>query len=146
MDFLVNLKPNPSPTCSHSKQGNIPTTLHISSNQALWIVDSSASDHMTHLSHMFSSYTPCPVTLKVHIADGSLLSLVTGKGFVVLSKNLIFKLVLHVPNLSYNHLSISKLTKDSNCMAKFFPSHCEFQDMGSGRMIGSAREVDKLLL
>ena len=48
--------------------------------------------------------------------------------------------VLHVPNLSCNLLSISQLTKRSNCSTKFLPSHCVFQDLSSRKTIGSAKE------
>ena len=52
--------------------------------------------------------------------------------------------VLHVPNLSCNLLSISQLTKKSNCSAKFLSSHCVFQDLSSGKTIGSAKECEGL--
>ena len=52
--------------------------------------------------------------------------------------------VLHVPNLSYNLLFISQLTKQSNCLAKFLPSHCVFQDLLLGKTIGSAKECEGL--
>ncbi|KAH9649579.1 protein kinase domain-containing protein [Citrus sinensis] len=39
---------------------------------------------------------------------------------------------------------VSKLTKDFNCMAKFSPSNCEFQDLCTGKKIGSAKEDDGL--
>ena len=52
--------------------------------------------------------------------------------------------VLYVPNLSCNLLSVRKLSKDLNCIAKFSSSCCEFQDLSSGRTIGKARECDKL--
>ena len=42
--------------------------------------------------------------------------------------------VLHIPNISCN----------LKCQAKFFPSKCEFQDLNSGRMIGSARQSEGL--
>jgi len=43
-----------------------------------WVIDSGASDHMTGISPLFSSYNPCSGKDKVRIADGSLL-LVLGK-------------------------------------------------------------------
>ena len=52
--------------------------------------------------------------------------------------------ILHVPNLSCNFLSISKLARDMNCVAKIFPSYYEFQDLCSRRTIGSAKEIDGL--
>ena len=52
--------------------------------------------------------------------------------------------VLHVPRLSCNLFSVSKFTQTNNCVAKFFPSYREFRDLGSGKTIGSAREIKGL--
>ncbi|KAJ4700914.1 Retrovirus-related Pol polyprotein from transposon TNT 1-94 [Melia azedarach] len=54
--------------------------------------------------------------------------------------------VLYVPNLSCNLLSISKLTQDMNCVTKFFPTYCEFQEMESGKTIGCAWAYDGLYI
>ena len=62
--------------------------------------------------------------------------------FVFLSQ--LLNPILHVPNLSCNLLSISQLTKRSNCSAKFLPSHCVFQDLSSGKTIGSAKDRESL--
>jgi hypothetical protein len=48
--------------------------------------------------------------------------------------------VLHVPNLSCNLLSISKITSDHHCQANFYSSYCKFQELTTGRMIGNAKE------
>ena len=52
--------------------------------------------------------------------------------------------MLHVPNLSCNLLSISKITSDLQCQTNFYSSYCEFQELTTGRMIGSAEEKDGL--
>ena len=80
---------------------------------------------MTGQSHQLITYSPCLGTSKIKIANGSI-STVAGKGFVYLSPLLTLKDVLHVPNLSCNLLSISKLTLDQGCIAKFSPSCCDF--------------------
>lgn len=41
-------------------------------------------------------------------------------------------------------LSISKLTRDNNCVANFSPSMCQFQDLLSGKKIGSVRAYEGL--
>ena len=87
-----------------------------------WIIDSCAFDHMTDAHHLFSTYSPCTGNLKVKIVDGTL-SPVAGKGSVHISESITLNPVLHVPNLSCNLLSISELIKQSNCSAKFLPSH-----------------------
>ena len=82
------------------------TTSHITP----WIIDSSAFDHMTDAHHLFSTSSSCVGNLKVKIADGTLSS-VAGKGSIRIFESITLNPVLHVPNLSYNLLSISQLTK-----------------------------------
>jgi len=112
-------------------------------NFSPWIIDSGASDHMTSFSHLFNTYFPCSGHDKIRIADGSF-SPIAGKGFIKLTEKINLNAVLHVPNLAYNLLSVSKLSKDSNCRVTFFESHCEFQDQNSGMMIGRARMLEGL--
>ncbi|RVW38442.1 Retrovirus-related Pol polyprotein from transposon TNT 1-94 [Vitis vinifera] len=82
---------------------------------------------------------------KVRIADGSL-SKVAGTGSVVLSRDLTLNSVLLVPNLDCNLLSISKLTKEKRCITNFSSTHCEFQDLDSGKTIGNAEECSGLYI
>ena len=132
------------PYGSIAQKGVFPQSLSvISDKKAPWVIDSGASDHMMGNPSFFSSYTPCAGNIKVKIADGSLAP-VAGKGSVVLSKIMVLKSVMHVPNLSCNLLSISRLTQDQNCVVKFNSSSCQFQDLISGRTIGNARECGGL--
>lgn len=73
------------------------------------------------------------------MVDGSL-SAIAGKGSIAISNKLTLQNVLHVPNLSCNLLSVSKLTCDLKCCANFLSNHCEFQELETGRMIGNAKE------
>ncbi|RVX01052.1 Retrovirus-related Pol polyprotein from transposon TNT 1-94 [Vitis vinifera] len=110
-----------------------------------WIVDSGASDHMTGDATIFDTYSSCPNNLTIRIADGSL-SKVAGTGSVVLSRDLTLNSVLLVPNLDCNLLSISKLTKEKRCITNFSSTHCEFQDLDSGKTIGNAEECSGLYI
>ncbi|RVW29262.1 Retrovirus-related Pol polyprotein from transposon TNT 1-94, partial [Vitis vinifera] len=110
-----------------------------------WIVDSGASDHMKGDATIFDTYSSCPNNLTVRIADGSL-SKVAGTGSVVLSRDLTLNSVLLVPNLDCNLLSISKLTKEKRCITNFSSTHCEFQDLDSGKTIGNAEECSRLYI
>ena len=103
------------------------------------IIDSGASNHMTGCKKLFSSYVPSLSNQEVRIADDSF-SLVAGIGTVQISSNILLKVVLHVSKLSCNLLSISKLTRDLNCVTNFTSSTCVIQDQISGRMIGNAKE------
>ena len=89
-----------------------------------WIIDSDTSDHMTSDITLFHSYQPCFESYKIKIAYGSF-SLVASQGSVILPNSFRLLFVLHVPKLC-NLLSIHKVTKDLNCVTKFFPNHCEF--------------------
>lgn len=94
---------------------------------------------------VFDHYSPCHDHSAVRIADGTL-SRVVGKGSVVISKDITLNSVLYVPKLDCNLLSISKLTKELKCVAKFFPNLCEFQILGSGETIANAEECAGLYL
>ncbi|KAL6328004.1 hypothetical protein AAG906_031348 [Vitis piasezkii] len=98
-----------------------------------WIVDSGASDHMTGDATIFDTYSSCPNNLTVRIADGSL-SKVAGTGSVVLSRD-----------LTLNSFSF-KLTKEKRCITNFSSTHCEFQDLDSGKTIGNAEECSGLYI
>ena len=136
-----------STASSSFASGNLATSVSaFNSHTSLpWIIDSGASDHMTGSSPVFCAYTPCSGRDKVRIADGTVSS-VSGKGLVRVTPLLSLSSVLHVPNFTTNLLSIGRITRDKNCSVTFFPSHCVFQDLITGRMIGSGREENGLYL
>jgi hypothetical protein len=51
---------------------------------------------------------------------------------------------LHVPNFPVSLLSVSSITKSLNCRAVFEPAFCVFQDLKSGRVLGTGTERDGL--
>ncbi|KAK3023240.1 hypothetical protein RJ639_043352 [Escallonia herrerae] len=127
-------------TGSTAQKGNFLTALYSKAEDSSdWIIDFGASDHMTGDVSLLHECSPCHENYKVRIADGSL-STVTGIGKVIISERLILNSVLLVPNLSCNLLSISKITQDLNCVVNFSSTHCLFQDLDSGKMIGNAKE------
>ncbi|TYK05539.1 Beta-galactosidase [Cucumis melo var. makuwa] len=109
-----------------------------------WILDSGAT-HLTGFSEHFVSYTPCAGNEKIRIADGSLGS-IAGKGQIVLFDGFSLQNVLHVAKLSYDLLSISKITRELHCKATFLPESVCFQDLSLGRMIGTARHSRRLYI
>lgn len=79
MDHLLNLlKSNPPsgiPSDSLAQTGSPPSALSSYLTSTPWIIDSSASDHLASLSHLFKSYSPCLGNKNVRIADGSFSSI-----------------------------------------------------------------------
>ena len=57
-------------------------------------------------------------------------------GIVHCSSSLILKDVFHIPSFKFNLLSISQLTKSSNCDVLFSSSQCIFQDRATKMTIG----------
>jgi len=110
-----------------------------------WIIDSGASDHMTGDATLLNEYNQCTNNSTVRIANGSS-SQVKGISLSRLLRDMILNSILYVPNLDCNLLSISKLTRDLNCVAKFFPHLCIFQDLDTGKKIGSAKMCSGLYL
>ena len=108
-----------------------------------WVLDSSATNHMTHSSHQFNNYNPCPSSRKKATVNGSLTT-IAGARDVHISPTLTLRNVLHIAKLSTNLVSIQKLTQDLGCNVTFYPTHCVFQDQGLEKMIGLAEERIRL--
>ena len=90
-----------------------------------WVLDSGATDHMTHSSHQFNNYNPCPSQRKIAIANGSFTT-IAGVADVQISPTLTFRNALYVPKLSTNLVFIQKLTQDLGCNVTFYPTHYAF--------------------
>ncbi|KAH7844255.1 hypothetical protein Vadar_026123 [Vaccinium darrowii] len=125
-----------SSTATHVTLGN--TYLHSSSRNTPWILDSGASDHMTGDLSLLNDVVKTYVT----IADGTKIR-VQGIG-TYRSSGLVFQSVLYLPQFPFNLLSIHKLSHTHQCSILFSPSHCEFQDLQTKRMIGGGYEKNGL--
>ena len=102
-------------------------------------------NHMTDDITIFHSYQPCFESYKIKITDGSFSSMAS-KGSFILSNNFRLLFVLYISKLMCNMLFISKVTKDLNCVTKFFLNDCEFQEMEIGKMIGCDKEHEGLYI
>ncbi|RVW33991.1 hypothetical protein CK203_116784 [Vitis vinifera] len=51
------------------------------------VIESRATDHMTHTSHQFVTYSPCLGNMKIKVVDGSL-AIVATQGAVTLNPSL----------------------------------------------------------
>ena len=76
-----------------------------------WILDSGATYHLSSSSEHFVSYISCNRNEKIRIVDG-FLALIVGKGQIFLFDKFSLHNVLHVSRISYNLLSISKITHE----------------------------------
>ena len=94
---------------------------------------------MTSITQKFVSLNMSTAHPSVKIADGTHSS-VLGSGVVQAPPSLTFTDVLYVSRFPVSLLSISQLTKQSNCKITFFPSHCVFQDLSTRKKIGSKHE------
>ena len=126
------------PTLGTIAQLGMPQSLDLISvdGKNPWILGSRATYHLTGSSEHFVSYTSSAGNEKIRIANGSLASIVA-KGQIVLDGSSLQN-VLHVPKLSYNLLSISKITRELHCKVTFLPGSLCFRDLSSERTIGTA--------
>ncbi|KAJ0013334.1 hypothetical protein Pint_20273 [Pistacia integerrima] len=96
-------------------------------NSGAWLLDSSATDHMT-FSTMDFITTSLPKRTTIANANG-VTSPVSGAGIVALSLMLQLHNTLLVPSLSHKLLSVSQLTSDLNCMVLIYPTFYLVQDI-----------------
>jgi len=89
---------------------------------------------------ILSNYEPCDQGIFIFLADCTT-SLAKGRAYIA---RLTLKSVLYVPDLTCNLLSMNKLTKERGCVVTFSQSHCIFQDLSSGKMIGCTKENEGL--
>ena len=127
----------PAPSSGFAHTGN-PISAYTASSHIPWIIDSGATNHMTSCSSLFDTYSTCSGKDKVRVADGSL-STISGKGSIQCSPSLSLSSVLHIPTFDTNLLSVSSLTRSANCSVTFFPTHCVFQELETGKVIGSGK-------
>ena len=105
-----------------------------STNPDCWIMDSGATCHISNNRSLFVEYESLDESQSVTLGDGHTLEAV-GKGVVALKleleggKTITGRLhdVLYVPELAYNLLSISKVTKLGK-RVDFYKSHCNIID------------------
>ena len=121
-----------------------PTALASSSSTRTWVIDSGTTDHKRRMHPNFHTYAQISHG-RVCIADGTFMR-ETREGTIDVLSNLSLSSVLHAPQFSFNLKYVSSLTKNHNCSVKFYPSHCVFQDLRTGQMIGGGRESNCLYI
>ncbi|XP_071739152.1 uncharacterized protein [Rutidosis leptorrhynchoides] len=124
----TRLKESVKPTTSTVAFAETCNDTCLLSSTSKWVIDSGASDHMTGNNHLYSDFNTH--SSYVTIANGTT-SLVLGSGTINLTPSISLSSVLCLPNFSFNLLSVSKLTRDLNCVALLFPDSCIFQDLST---------------
>ncbi|RVW73875.1 hypothetical protein CK203_059917 [Vitis vinifera] len=71
---------------------------------------------------------------------------IKGSGTVKPTSSITLFSVLNLPNLAFNLISVSKLTKNLNCSVSVFPDHCVFQDLMTKRTFGKGHVSDGLYI
>ena len=104
-----------------------------------WILDSSASDHISGNKSSFSSISFPKTPYFVTVASGSKVAS-QGIGQVSLFPSLKLNSVLFIPHCSYNLISLSQLTRSLNCSITFYVNSFVIQEHGTGHLIGEERE------
>ncbi|KAI5349877.1 hypothetical protein L3X38_002768 [Prunus dulcis] len=106
-----------------------------------WIIDTSASDHMTYDAKFFDELSSNTRDPYITSANG-LPSPIIGEGTISLTPTLSLSRALLVPNIHYNLLFVGRLLDTLNVSATFYPTHLSFQDLKTHEMIGHVFRTD----
>ncbi|KAK9671820.1 hypothetical protein RND81_12G056700 [Saponaria officinalis] len=107
------------------------------------IIDTGASDHMTHDLALLRDVKLLPRPIRVGLPDGSL-KYVHHIGTVVISPHIKLLNVLWVPNFKQNLLFVGMLIDHTNLCVLFYPHHCVFQDLSSKVTVGTGQRCGGL--
>ena len=124
--------------------GNGGKVLNISTpvSNSAWIIDSSATNHMT-----FDSRQVSPLKSSsqhsISIGNGTSIPIIGEKSFS-LTNTLNLDSVFFVPSLNYNLLSISQITTALFYVVIFRPEFCVFKDIRTRKTIGCGVRRGKL--
>ncbi|PKU78042.1 Retrovirus-related Pol polyprotein from transposon TNT 1-94 [Dendrobium catenatum] len=106
-------------------------------SQQSWILDSGATNHITHDNASLHQSAPYTGSDSVTVANGSSLPIHNyGQGLLPLPdtpRKLHLLRLLHVPHLTHNLLSVSKLTKDNNIAITFDSNGFTIKDIQDSR-------------
>ncbi|KAK5845569.1 hypothetical protein PVK06_001760 [Gossypium arboreum] len=90
-----------------------------------WIIDTGATDHITHSLSLFASFTPIQ-PVHITLPNGTKVY-ARFSGTVIFSDSLYITNVLYVPHFAFNLLFVTKLTATLPCSFTFHKTHCSLQ-------------------
>ena len=96
-----------------------------------WIIDSSASKHVTSSVNSFASYNPYTHLETIQTTDGTSQP-IRDVGSIGCTPHLTLPSVLHVPSFPVNLLSVSAIIDQFKCTVLFDERSCIFQEKGLG--------------
>ena len=128
---------------SVAQTGNASACLTHTSSLGPWILDSSASDHISCNKDLFSSLTTTPTLPTVTLANGSQ-PVAKGIGLAHPLPSLPLTYVLYTPEYSFNLIFISKITHTLNRCIIFSNKFLTLQDWSTGKTISIVRESQGL--
>lgn len=88
-----------------------------------WVVDSGGTEHITCNQRLLKNVTKNTFEPPVIIPNGDFIN-VNGRGDLKLQNNINIDKVLHIPAFNCNLLSVSRLTKDLQCIITFLLGFC----------------------
>ena len=115
----------------------------LSHSSGPWILDYGVSDHLSGNKDLFSSLTitsPLPI---ITLANGSQ-AMPKGIGIACPLPFIPLTSIFYVPDCPFTMISISKLTRDLNCLITFSDNSITLQDRSTRRTIGIGREFQGL--
>lgn len=108
-----------------------------------WIIDSSASNHMTGNERFLSEGSTAKIQPRIRLPTGETLA-ITQFGVVELENGINLKKVLHLHAFKHNLLSVQKLTQDGDYTVNFHPRYCVIQESKTGVVRGIGKSMDGL--
>jgi len=108
-----------------------------------WIIDSGATDHISS-SPQLSLGTNNRCSLPPVLLPSGDKANIVAKGSMPLNSVYYLYNVLYVPTFKVDLISVSRLTRDLNCLVIFFPYWCILQDLATRRMIGLGKQHNRL--
>ena len=116
---------------------DITTCLMTNSLNQDWIVDSGVTHHIIANKQLLTKRHELTKSqnIQVHLPIGDKVT-VSHVGETSIFESEVARSILHVPDLKFSFLSVSKITRELNSFVPFYPDFCVFKDLCNGRMKG----------
>ena len=142
-DYLRYQAAKTASVASVAQTGNASACLTHTSSLGPWILDSSASGHISGNKDLFSSLTTTPTLPTVTLVNGSQ-TVAKGIGLAHPLPSLPLTSVLYTSECPFSLISINKITRTLNCSIIFSDKFVTLQDRSTGKTIGIRRESQGL--